>query len=279
MVVKFTKMHGLGNDFVVIDATAAPLDLSPQFLQKISNRKTGVGCDQLLIVEAASEPDVDFNYRVINQDGTEVGQCGNGARCLARFVHEQGLTGKRELTVKTITTRLRLIVNDLDHIVVDMGAPEFEPEKIPFLADSRQDRYSLDINGEPVLCSVLSMGNPHAVQFVEDIETAPVLSQGPLVEKHHLFPQYTNACYAQVIDRGRIKARVFERGVGETMACGSGACAIMVAARQLGLVDDRIRIELAGGELEICWAGEGQGVEMAGPAVKVFESELDLENL
>jgi len=279
MVVKFTKMHGLGNDFVVIDATSAPLDLSVQLLQKISNRKTGVGCDQLLIVEAASEPDVDFNYRVINQDGTEVGQCGNGARCLARFVHEQGLTDKRDLIVKTITTRLQLKLNDLDHIVVNMGAPEFEPKKIPFLADSRQDRYSLDINGEPVLCSVLSMGNPHAVQFVEDIETAPVLSQGPLVEKHPLFPQYTNACYAQVIDRGRVKARVFERGVGETMACGSGACAIMVAARQLDLVADRTRIELAGGELEISWAGEGQGVEMAGPAVKVFESELDLEDL
>ena len=279
MTVKFTKMHGLGNDFVMFNAVDQSLDLSPEIAQKISDRHKGVGCDQLLIVESPTEQGIDFNYRIINYDGSEVGQCGNGARCLARFVHEQGLTDKNELTVKTITTTLKLKLNGSDNVTVNMGVPEFEPVAIPFTAQSRQSEYDIEIGNQIITASALALGNPHCVQFVECIDTAPVNSQGPLVESHALFPNRTNACYAQVVDRNYIKARVFERGVGETMACGSGACAIMVAARQKLLVDETVTLELLGGNLDISWKGEGQIVELTGPAVTVFESELDLENL
>ena len=279
MTVKFTKMHGLGNDFVMFNAMDKPLNLSPETARKISDRHMGVGCDQLLIVEPATEHGIDFNYRIINHDGSEVGQCGNGARCLARFVHEQGLTDKNELTVKTITTTLNLKLNDIDNVTVNMGVPQFDPVAIPFLAQSRQSEYDIEIGNQTVVASVLALGNPHCVQFVENIDSAPVNTQGPLVESHALFPNRTNACYAQVIDRVYIKARVFERGVGETMACGSGACAIMVAARQKQLVDETVTLELLGGELEISWKEEGQIAKLTGPAITVFESELDLEKL
>ena len=272
-------MHGLGNDFVMFNAISQPLDITSSMAQKISNRHTGVGCDQLLIVESPTQNDIDFNYRILNHDGSEVGQCGNGARCLARFVHEQGLTDKNELTVKTITTKLKLKVNALDNITVDMGIPEFDPEAIPFANSNRQAEYQFDVNGQWIKASVLAMGNPHCVQFVDDIESAPVNTQGPKIEAHKLFPERTNACYAQVINRAYIKARVYERGVGETMACGSGACAIMVAAKQKGLVDQKVTVELLGGPLQLYWSGEGSQVEMTGPAVSVFESELDLESL
>lgn len=279
MSVKFTKMHGLGNDFVMFNAISQSVKITRSLAQKISNRHTGVGCDQLLIVESPTEKGIDFNYRILNYDGSEVGQCGNGARCLARFVHEQGLTCKKEIIVKTITTRLKLKINSLDNITVDMGVPEFEPSAIPFDAPKRGSTYEIVIDELPIDTTVLALGNPHCVQFVQDIESAPVNTQGPLIESSELFPRRTNACYAQVVDRSYIKARVYERGVGETMACGSGACAIMVAARQRGLVDPSVTVELLGGALEIFWPGEGSQVEMTGPAVNVFESELDLESL
>ena len=279
MVVKFTKMHGLGNDFVMFNAVSQPLALTPELARKISDRHKGVGCDQLLIVESPQEQGVDFNYRIFNYDGSEVGQCGNGARCLARFVHEQGLTDKTELTVKTITTTLKLKLNEIDSVTVNMGVPEFEPEKIPFIAESGQREYSIEVSNETVRANVLALGNPHCVQFVEHIDSAPVNTQGPLIESHASFPKRTNACYAEVVDPSYIKARVFERGVGETMACGSGACAIMVAARQKQLINDTVTIELLGGRLGVHWPGDDQAVELTGPAVTVFESELDLENL
>lgn len=279
MSVKFTKMHGLGNDFVMINAVSQPLEITSSIARKISNRHTGVGCDQLLIVEPSTDSEIDFFYRILNHDGTEVGQCGNGARCLARFVHEQGLTSKRDLTVKTITTTLKLKINSLDNITVYMGIPEFEPELIPFTAKGRQDHYHFEVDNQLVYASVLALGNPHCIQFVDDIESAPVNTQGPKIESSELFPRRTNACYAQVIDQSRIKARVYERGAGETMACGSGACAIMVAAKQKGLVDENVTVELLGGPIKITWPGEGRQVEMTGPAVRVFESELDLESL
>jgi len=279
MAVKFTKMHGLGNDFVMFNAVAQPLDLSPELARKISDRHTGIGCDQLLVVEPATEQGIDFNYRIINYDGSEVGQCGNGARCLARFVHEQGLADKKELTVKTITTTLKLKLNDIDSVTVNMGVPEFEPAAIPFVAQSLQNEYRLDVADKTILAQVLALGNPHCVQFVEKIEVAPVNTQGPLIESHRRFPNRTNACYAEVVDRSYVKVRVFERGVGETMACGSGACAIMVAARQKELIDENVTLELLGGKLNISWLGEGHAVELTGPAVTVFESKLDLEKL
>ena len=272
-------MHGLGNDFVMINAISQPLKMTSSLARKISNRHTGIGCDQLLIVEPSSEKHIDFNYRILNHDGSEVGQCGNGARCLARFVHEQGLTSKQELTVKTITTTLKLKINSIDSITVEMGIPVFEPEAIPFTASPRQAEYQLEVDGEMLKASVLAVGNPHCVQFVDAIESAPVNTQGPKIEGHILFPKRINACYAQVVDRTYIKARVFERGVGETMACGSGACAIMAAAKQKGLVDQKVTVELLGGPLQLSWSGEGTQVEMTGPAVNVFESELDLESL
>ena len=279
MSVKFTKMHGLGNDFVIFNAISQPINITSSIARKISNRHTGVGCDQLLIVEQSTRSDIDFNYRILNHDGSEVGQCGNGARCLARYVHEQGLTNKQELTVKTITTELKLRVNSLDNITVDMGVPQFEPRAIPFAVSHRQAEYQFEVDNQMVNASVLAMGNPHCIQFIENIESAPVNTQGPKIESSKLFPERTNACYAQVVDRSYIKARVYERGVGETMACGSGACAIMVAARQNAVVDQNVTVELLGGPLELYWPGEGAQVEMTGPAVSVFESELDLENL
>ena len=272
-------MHGLGNDFVMFDAISQPLTISSHQARKISNRHTGVGCDQLLIVEPSNEDEIDFNYRILNHDGSEVGQCGNGARCLARFVHEQGLTSKQELIVKTVTTILKLKMNAIDNITVEMGVPEFEPAAVPFLAPLRQAEYQFEVDNMMVNASVLAVGNPHCVQFTDDIESAPVNAQGPKIENHILFPERTNVCFAQVVNRSYIKARVFERGVGETMACGSGACAIMAAAKQKGLVDQKVTVELLGGPLELCWSGEGSQVEMTGPAVSVFESELDLESL
>ena len=272
-------MHGLGNDFVMFNAVSEPLTITSHMARKISNRHTGVGCDQLLIVEPSTDKAIDFNYRILNHDGSEVGQCGNGARCLARFVHEQGLTDKPELTVKTVTTQLKLKINAIDNITVEMGVPEFEPVAVPFAVTVRQPEYQFEVDGSQVIASVLAMGNPHCVQFVSDIESAPVNTQGPKIETHDLFPERTNACFAQVVDRAYIKARVFERGVGETMACGSGACAIMAAAKQKGLVDQHVTVELLGGPLALSWSGEGSQVEMTGPAVSVFESELDLESL
>jgi len=276
MRLRFTKMHGLGNDFVVVDATRETVDLTPERVQAIADRHFGVGCDQLLVVEQPTQPGVDFRYRIFNADGGEVEQCGNGARCFVRFVHEKALTEKEEIRVETrsglITPRLRP-----DGLVtVDMGVPQLQPAQIPFVSDSDAVLQPLDVAGETVAITAVSMGNPHAVQVVADVETAPVQAQGALIEKHSRFPARVNAGFMQVLDESSIRLRVFERGAGETLACGTGACAAVVAGILRGLLVSPVRVETRGGELEIAWNGVGTPVMMTGPAVTVFEGEIEL---
>jgi diaminopimelate epimerase len=273
--LKFTKMHGLGNDFVVLDATAQPLSLTPAQLRFIADRHFGVGCDQILQVEPARDADTDFYYRIFNADGGEVEQCGNGARCFVRYVHERGLTHKTEIRVGTSGG---VIVPKLERdgqVTVDMGVPAFDPRAVPFDADKRALTYHVDVAGGLVEVSVLSMGNPHAVQIVPDVDAAPVGAQGPLIESHPRFPQRVNAGYMQVVDRHRVRLRVYERGVGETLACGTGACAAVVAGITRDVLDrERVTVETRGGELVISWAGDGKPVMMTGPAATVFDGEI-----
>jgi len=276
MRLKFTKMHGLGNDFVVLDATHAPLALERDQLRLLADRHFGVGCDQILQVEPPRSPDTDFYYRIFNADGGEVEQCGNGARCFVRFVREHGLTDKTEIRVGT---QSGVIVPKLEadgRVTVDMGVPQFEPARIPFLAERRALTYQLEVGGAAIEISALSMGNPHAVQLVKDVDAAPVRTQGPAIEAHARFPQRVNAGYIQIIDRGRIKLRVYERGAGETLACGTGACAAVVAGIQRDLLDPRVVVTTRGGDLGISWQGEGKPVLMTGPAVTVFSGEVEL---
>ena len=276
MRLKFTKMHGLGNDFVVLDATRAPLGLERDQLRFLADRHVGIGCDQILQVEPPRSPDTDFYYRIFNADGGEVEQCGNGARCFVRFVREQGLTEKTEIRVGT---QSGVIVPKLEgdgRVTVDMGVPQFEPARIPFIAERRALTYQLDVGGAAIEISALSMGNPHAVQLVKDVDAAPVRTQGPAIEAHARFPQRVNAGYMQIIDRGRIKLRVYERGAGETLACGTGACAAVVAGIQRNLLDDSVVVATRGGDLGISWQGEGKPVLMTGPAVTVFSGEIEL---
>ena len=276
MRLKFTKMHGLGNDFVVLDATRAPLALDRDQLRFLADRHFGIGCDQILQIEPPRSPDTDFYYRIFNADGGEVEQCGNGARCFVRFVREQGLTDKTEIRVGT---QSGVIVPKLEgdgRVTVDMGVPQFEPARIPFLAERRALIYQLEVGGAAIEISALSMGNPHAVQLVKDVDAAPVRTQGPAIEAHASFPQRVNAGYMQIIDRGRIKLRVYERGAGETLACGTGACAAVVAGIQRDLLDPRVVVTTRGGDLGISWQGEGKPVLMTGPAVTVFSGEVEL---
>lgn len=279
MATRFTKMHGLGNDFVVFDAIHQSLLLTPEQIRHIANRRFGIGCDQVLVVEAATQPGVDFRYRIYNADGGEVEQCGNGARCFARFVRDKGLTDKDEIAVETRSGIIYPRIRADDAVTVNMGVPQFEPKDVPFDAPAREPSYSLDLDGEHVDIGVVSMGNPHAVQVVSDVDMARVAEQGPRIQQHARFPQQANAGYMQVLDRGHIRLRVYERGVGETLACGTGACAAVAVGRQMGLLDDRVAVELPGGRLDIAWEGEGQPVYMTGPAVSVFEGEIDLDGV
>lgn len=272
-------MHGLGNDFVVFDAVTRPVVLTPARVQRIADRRFGVGCDQVLLVERAHGHDADFRYRIFNADGAEVEQCGNGARCFARFVHDKRLTSKDEIAVETLAGLVHPRIEANGQVTVDMGVPRLEPREVPFDAPKRQPTYDLNVDGQTLAVSVLSMGNPHAVQVVEDVARAPVITQGPVIERHPRFPKHVNAGFMQVIDRGHIRLRVFERGVGETLACGTGACAAVVVGRLRGLLDERVRVSLPGGDLEIAWHGEGQPVWMTGPAATVFEGSIDLEDL
>lgn len=276
MKIDFTKMHGLGNDFVVIDAISQSIDLNTDQLRLIADRRLGVGCDQILLVESPRRPEVDFTYRIFNADGSEVEQCGNGARCFARFVHDKGMSAKSDIPVATASGVIQLHLEKDGQVTVNMGAPIFEPARIPFVAEAPADSYRLDVNDESLDISVVSMGNPHAVLRVEDIETAPVGRLGAQIEAHPRFPQRVNAGFMQVLDRRHIRLRVFERGSGETLACGSGACAAVVAGRQRGWLDDTVSVSLRGGELRISWAGGTEPVMMTGPAVSVFEGELNL---
>jgi diaminopimelate epimerase len=273
----FTKMQGLGNDFVVLDATAQPIALEPRVLRYIADRHFGVGCDQILQVEPARESGTDFYYRIFNADGGEVEQCGNGARCFVRFVHERGLTKKREIRVGT---KNGIIVPRLEadgQVTVDMGVPVFEPADVPFDAPARAPTYELDLGDGSIEVSVLSIGNPHAVQIMADIDTAPVETQGPRIEGHARFPRRVNAGFMQIMNRGRVRLRVYERGAGETLACGTGACAAVVSGIMRGVLDsERVIVQTRGGELVISWRGEGEPVFMTGPAVTVFEGEIAL---
>lgn len=276
MRLRFSKMHGLGNDFVVLDGVRQQVSLSPEQLRFLADRHFGVGFDQLLLVEPATQPGVDFRYRIFNADGSEVEQCGNGARCFARFVFDQGLTAKREIRVETKKGVIAPRLEADGQVTVDMGAPRFAPAEIPFISDSDAVVQPLDLDGTTVDISVVSMGNPHAVQLVADVDTAPVAVHGPLTESHPRFPERVNAGFLQVLDRHSARLRVYERGSGETLACGTGACAAVVAGIRRGLLDSPVRVATRGGELTIAWAGPGQPVLMTGPAVTVFTGEIEL---
>lgn len=278
MKLKFTKMHGLGNDFVVFDFTNKATSLSAQQASAIADRHRGVGCDQILIVEKSTRSDINFKYRIINADGSEVGQCGNGARCFVRYVHDKGLSQANPLKVETMAGDLVLEALQGNMVKVSMGVPNFQPSAIPMAVEQRQARYSVDCREQAIELSALSIGNPHAVLLVDDVATAPVLELGAELEAHALFPQRANIGFMQIKQRDQIALRVFERGAGETQACGSGACAAVVAGIQLGLLDPLVTVELSGGQLSIEWAGEGQPVMMIGPAATTFEGELDLND-
>ncbi|MES2324566.1 MAG: diaminopimelate epimerase [Pseudomonadota bacterium] len=282
MKLTFTKMHGAGNDFVVIDATARALALSPAQLKLIGDRRFGIGADQILVVEQAASPDCDFRYRIFNQDGGEVEQCGNGARAFVKFVTEKKLTGKTHIRVETMKGIISPRLEADGSITVDMGAPVLAPAEVPFDAaglDGEHDVYPLALPSGTVQVSVVSMGNPHAVQVVDDVDTAPVELSGPLIEHHPRFPKKVNAGFMQVLDRAHIRLRVFERGAGETLACGTGACAAVVAGIRRGLLDSPVRVSARGGELSVAWAGPGQAVYLSGPAVTVYEGTIDLIDL
>ncbi len=278
MKIRFTKMHGLGNDFVVLDAIHQNFVPTPAQARFLADRHFGIGCDQILVVERAQTPGVDFRYRIFNADGGEVEQCGNGARCFVRFVHEQGLTDKREIRVETQSGLITLRLEVDDQVTVDMGAPRFLPAEIPFAADADAVVHSLAVDNAQIDISVISMGNPHAVQVVTDVDAAPVARFGPLIESHPRFPRRVNAGFMQIVDRHAIRLRVYERGTGETLACGSGACAAVVAGIRRGLLDSPVRVSMRGGELTIAWDGAtgNKPVMMTGPAITVFSAEIEL---
>ena len=277
MGLRFTKMHGLGNDFVVIDATCKPVTLTTEQVRFLADRHFGVGCDQLLIVEPPSRAGVDFRYRIFNADGGEVEQCGNGARCFVRFVHDKGLTDKRRIRVETRKGVIEPQLEDDGLVTVNMGVPELAPASIPFVAENDEIVQQLELaDGARIAITAVSMGNPHAVQVVADVEAASVAVHGPLIENHERFPERVNAGFMEVVDAHAVRLRVFERGSGETLACGSGACAAVVAGVLRGQLKSPVAVAMRGGELRIEWGGAGQPVLMTGPAVTVFEGEIEL---
>ena len=272
----FTKMQGLGNDFVVLDGVREKIELGPAAIRRLADRHFGVGCDQVLLVEKPSRPDVDFRYRIFNADGGEVEQCGNGARCFVQFVRARGLTDKRTIRVETAGGIIEPTVTADDQVTVDMGRPVFRAADIPLVGGTGAIVEPLEVDGTTVMISALSLGNPHAVQSVDDVDAAPVTTQGPRIEAHPRFPKRVNAGYMQVIDRVNIRLRVWERGVGETLSCGSGACAAAVAGIRRGLIDSPVRVATRGGALTIAWGGDGAPVMMTGPAQTVFEGEWNV---
>ncbi|MEO5736735.1 MAG: diaminopimelate epimerase [Variovorax sp.] len=287
MRIRFTKMQGAGNDFVVLDETRGSLALTPAQYRFLGDRHFGVGADQILTVRPSPAPGIDFQYVIHNSDGGEVEQCGNGARCFMRFVREQGLTTKDAVRVQTLSGVIEPRMGADGRVTVDMGAPVFEPAQVPFDAAGLTPQpegswhmwhlaLSTHAEGAIISVAVLSMGNPHAVQLVDNVDTAPVALRGPLIEHHPRFPQRVNAGFMQVVSRSQIRLRVFERGAGETLACGTGACAAVVAGIRLGLLDARVEVDTHGGRLTIEWAGVGQPVLMTGPAVTVFEGDIEV---
>lgn len=286
MKLKFTKMHGAGNDFIVIDAINQQVDIngfSAALWQQLADRRFGIGADQILVVERPEQDGVDFRYRIFNNDGGEVEQCGNGSRAFVRFVVDKGLSRERSIRVQTMSGIINPRLEDDGNVTVDMGAPRLDPADVPFdsaglggWAEGDDTLWPLPVSGKTVFVSVVSMGNPHAVQVVDDVDAAPVEQTGPLIESHARFPKQVNAGYMQVMDRHHIRLRVYERGAGETLACGTGACAAVVAGIRRGLLDSPVRVSARGGELSIAWAGPGQPVYLSGPAVSVFEGEIEV---
>lgn len=283
MKLKFTKMHGAGNDFVVIDATSQPVNLTPDQWRAIADRRFGVGADQILVVEKPGSSHVDFRYRIFNSDGGEVEQCGNGARAFVKFVVDKGLTDRREIRVETMSGVIAPRLEDDGRITVDMGAPALAPEEVPFdasgLTAAREHSASvwpLEVNGKTTSVVVVSMGNPHAVQIVDDVDAAPVEADGPAIESHPRFPRRVNAGFMQIIDRHHVRLRVYERGAGETLSCGTGACAAIVSGILRGLLDSPVAVSTRGGALSIAWDGGTSPVLLTGPAVSVFEGSIDI---
>ncbi|RQO78263.1 diaminopimelate epimerase [Aquitalea sp. FJL05] len=276
MRLKFSKMHGLGNDFMVIDGVRQTVSLDTDRIRQLGNRHFGIGFDQLLLVESPHAENNDFRYRIFNNDGSEVEQCGNGARCFAKFVCDQKLTNKKAIRVETAKGVIIPEYLGQNQSVVDMGVPRFRPLDIPFVAEGEAITYPLDIDNYSCDISVVSMGNPHAVQVVDSVDTAPVQQLGALIETHHRFPEKVNAGFMQIVSRHEIRLRVFERGAGETLACGTGACAAVVAGIRRGLLDAKVLVHTRGGDLQIEWHGEGQAVRMTGPAMTVFQGEIEV---
>ncbi|ALR16979.1 MULTISPECIES: diaminopimelate epimerase [Vibrio] len=270
----FSKMHGLGNDFMVVDCITQNVFFSQDLIRRLADRHTGVGFDQLLVVEAPYDPETDFHYRIFNADGSEVEQCGNGARCFARFVRLKGLTNKYSISVSTKKGKMILNVEDDGEVTVNMGVPEFEPNKIPFKAKQKEKTYIMRAGDNTLFCGAVSMGNPHVVTVVDDVDTADVDTLGPLLESHERFPERVNAGFMQVVDRSHIRLRVYERGAGETQACGSGACGAVAVGILQGLLDENVKVSLPGGELNISWQGPGKPLFMTGPATHVFDGQL-----
>ncbi len=277
MKLKFTKMHGLGNDFMVIDSINQAFNVDPVLVRAWADRRNGVGFDQMLIVESPQTEHAAFRYRIFNADGGEVSQCGNGARCFARFVRENELTSEEVIAVETNAGLLELQMIDDTRVRVNMGVPQFDPASIPLAADNQQKQYIINHEGENIHFSALSIGNPHMIIQVGNVDTAPLERLGPVLESHQFFPQRVNVGFMQIIDRRHFRLRVFERGVGETLACGSGACAAMVAAVKSGELDNQAKAFLRGGELKLEWQGDGKPVMMTGDTALVFEGEIDFE--
>lgn len=276
MLIRFSKMHGLGNDFMVIDAVAQRVRLNTDTVKRLADRHTGVGFDQLLLVEPPTRPDMDFRYRIYNADGSEVEHCGNGARCFARFVRERRLSVKNEIRVETANGSALLTLLPDRQVEVNMGEPVLRPVEIPFAAEQETAIYQLAVDGQSHDVTAVSMGNPHCVLLVKDVAQAPVKQLGRLIERHARFPQRVNVGFMQVISPSHIHLRVFERGAGETQACGTGACAAVVAGRLRGLLDEQVNVQLTGGKLQISWKGKGYPVLMTGPATTVYEGQIYL---
>ncbi|MCP3908260.1 MAG: diaminopimelate epimerase [Oceanicoccus sp.] len=277
MLLRFTKMHGIGNDFVVLDLISQRFNLQEEHVRMFADRRLGIGCDQVLVVETPRQPDVDFRYRIYNCDGGEVEQCGNGARCFARFVRDKKLTGKKTIRVETSSGIIELAVMEDHQVEVNMGEPILSPAEIPFTTEEAQcGVYSIEVNGQRCEIGAVSMGNPHSVMLVDDVDTADVETLGPAIESHSQFPQRVNAGFMQIVSRNEINLRVYERGAGETLACGTGACAAVVSGIVRGLLDQQVITHLPGGSLTIEWRGEGHPVMMTGPATNVFEGQIQL---
>lgn len=274
--MQFSKMHGPGNDFMVVDAVTQNVYFSPELIRRLSDRHRGVGFDQLLVVEPPYDPELDFHYRIFNADGSEVAQCGNGARCFARFVRIKGLTNKRDIRVSTQTGRMTLTVTEDEEVQVNMGEPVFEPQQVPFRAAKPEKTYILRAEERTVFCGVVSMGNPHCVLQVEDVLTAEVEILGPVLESHERFPERVNVGFMQIVSPESVKLRVYERGAGETQACGSGACAAVAVGIQQGLLAEEVQVELPGGSLDIRWKGPGHPLYMTGPATHVYDGFIHL---